>query len=104
MTRCVRFAAGDGGRVSVDVSADFGPLKDLLESDIGCELSELRFLAERLRGEVGEPWGFGGNSCHVTVADDVLVENDFTGQRVVLSRDEFLRVLDDYAGAVSRGR
>jgi hypothetical protein len=100
----VRFAAAAGGRVSVDVSADFGPLKEFLEFDIGAELSELRFLAERLRGEVGEPWGFGGDSCHVTVGEDVLVENDFTGERVVLSRDEFLQVLDDYAGAISRSR
>jgi hypothetical protein len=100
----VRFESRDGGRVSVDVSADFGPLKDFLESDIGAELSELRFLAERLRDGQGEPWGFGGDSCHVTVGDDVLVENDFTGQRVVLSRSEFLKVLDDYVGAISRSR
>jgi hypothetical protein len=90
--------------VAVDVSAGFGPLKDFLESDIGEEVTDLRFLVERLRGAQGEPWGFGGNSCHVTVGDDVLVENDFTGQRVVLSRSEFLKVLEDYVGAVVRSR
>jgi hypothetical protein len=104
VTRCVRFESRGGGRVAVDVSAGFGPLKDFLESDIGEEVTDLRFLVERLRGAQGEPWGFGGNSCHVTVGDDVLVENDFTGQRVVLSRSEFLKVLEDYVGAVVRSR
>lgn len=99
-TRCVRVRSV-AGHVLVDVSDDFGPLKDLLETDIGSELSELRFLLERLRGRHSEPWGFGSDSCHVTVGDDVLVENDFTGQHVVLSRDEFVRLLDEYAGAVT---
>jgi len=100
-TRCVRFTREADGHVSVLTSPDFRPLEDFLETDIGGELGELRFVAERARNVQPEPWGFGGDTCHVTVGgDDVLVENDFTGQRVFLSRSEFLRILDEYAGAV----
>jgi uncharacterized protein YacL (UPF0231 family) len=100
-TRSVRFTREMDGHVSVLTSPDFRPLEDFLETDIGNELDELRFVAERARDARPEPWGFGGDSCHVTVGgDDVVVENDFTGQRVLLSRMEFLRILDEYAGAV----
>lgn len=97
-TRSVSFSRGADGHVSVTASPDFRPLEDFLESDI----EDLRLVAERARGDAREPWGFGGNSCHVTVGpDDVLVENDFTEQHVTLSRDEFVKILDDYAAFVS---
>jgi len=100
-TRSVRFTRGDDGHVSVLTSPDFRPLEDFLETDIGGELSELRFIAERARNSLPAPWGFSGDTCYVAVdGDDVLVENDFTGQRVFLSRAEFVRILDEYAGAV----
>ncbi|MFL6125702.1 hypothetical protein [Actinophytocola sp.] len=96
----MRFTREADGHVSVLTSPDYRPLEDFLETDIGGELSELRFLAERARHARAEPWGFGGDTCHVTVGgDDVLVENDFTGQRVTLPRGEFLRILDEYAAA-----
>jgi hypothetical protein len=82
-----------------------GPIDDFLESDIGDDLTELRFVADRARHAEPAPWGFGGDSCHITVdADDVLVENDFTGQQVTLPRSEFLKILDDYAGVLVEAR
>jgi hypothetical protein len=100
-TRSVRFSRGADGHVIVTASPDFRPLEDFLASDIGDSEADLRLVVERARGDAREPWGFGGNSCHVTVGpDDVLVENDFTGQQVTLSREEFVKILDDYARAV----
>jgi hypothetical protein len=73
-------------------------IDDFLESDIGDDRSELQFLTERARHAEPEPWGFGGNTCHVTVdREEVLVENDFTGEQVTVSRSDFLRILDEYA-------
>lgn len=101
-TSCVRFSRGEDGYVSVTASPDFRPLDEFLESDIGEDVAELRFVAERARGSEPEPWGFGGNSCHVTVGpDEVCVENDFTGQQVTLPRAEFVKILDDYAHEVA---
>jgi hypothetical protein len=97
----VRFSRGEGGHVSVTASPEFQPLEDFLESDIG----ELRLVAEHARDSGPEPWGFGGNSCHVTIgSEEVRVENDFTGQQVTLPRSEFVRILDDYAHEVSSAR
>jgi hypothetical protein len=104
-TRCVRFGTLPGGQVTVSASPGYRALSEFLETDIGGELSELRFVAERARRAEDLPWGFGGDSCHVTVApEDVLVENDFTGEQVVLPRAEFVRILDDYADAVVAAR
>lgn len=103
-TRTVRFDRGADGRVSVSASPDFRPVEDFLGSDIGDSVDDLRLVVEAARAGAREPWGFGGNSCHVTVGpDDVLVENDFTGQHVTLSRDEFVKILDDYALVVFPG-
>lgn len=97
----MRFSRGLDGHVVVTASPDFRPLEDFLASDIGDSEADLRLVVERARGGLLEPWGFGGNSCHVTVGpEDVLVENDFTGQQVTLSRDEFVKILDDYAHAL----
>lgn len=99
-TRCVRFACGSDGRIAVRTTPDFRPIEDFLGSDV--DPTDLRFLATRARGAERAPWGFGGDSCHVTVdGDDVFVENDFTGQNVALSRDEFLKILEEYAAVVS---
>jgi hypothetical protein len=104
-TRCVRFSHDADGHVSVTASPDFQPLDDFLESDIGDNVSELELFADRARTCEPEPWGFGGDSCHVTVGPkDVLVENDFTGQHMTLPRNEFLKIIDDYAHAVSAAR
>jgi hypothetical protein len=101
----VQFSRGEGGHVSVTASPEFQPLEDFLESDIGEDLSELRLVAEHARDSGPEPWGFGGNSCHVTIGpEEVCVENDFTGQQVTLPRSEFVRILDDYAHEVSSAR
>lgn len=84
--------------------ADFLPIEEFLGSDAGVELSDLRLLATRARRVEPVPWGFGGDCCHVTVdGDDVFVENDFTGQLFSLSRDDFRRIVEDYAAVVSGG-
>jgi hypothetical protein len=104
-TRCVRFGPLPDGRVAVVAAPGYRALSDFLETDLGGELAELRFVAARARRAEVAPWGYGGDSCHVTVeTDDVLVENDFTGEQVVLPRPEFVRVLDDYAEAVAAAR
>lgn len=80
-------------------------MDDLLESDIGENISELELLVEHARDPGPAPRGFGGDSCHVSIGPaDVRVENDATGQAVTLSRTEFLRILDEYAGAVAEAR
>ncbi|HEX6352256.1 hypothetical protein [Actinophytocola sp.] len=101
----VQFSRGEGGRVSVSASPGFQPLDDFLESDIGDDLSELRLVAEHARDCGPEPWGFGGNSCHVTISrENVHVENDFTGEQVTLPRSDFVQILDDYAHELSTAR
>jgi hypothetical protein len=76
-------------------------LADFLEGDIGDDVADLELVIEHVAHPGPHPWGFGGDSCHVTVdADEVLVENDVTGEQVTLSRTDFLTVLHDHARAV----
>lgn len=76
-------------------------LVDFLEGDIGDDVADLELVIEHVSHPGPDPWGFGGDSCHVTVdGGEVLVENDITGEQVTLSRAEFLTVLHDHARAV----
>ena len=76
-------------------------LGDFLEGDIGDDVADLALVIEHVAHPGPHPRGFGGDSCHVTVdADEVLVENDVTGEQVTLSRTDFLTVLHDHARAV----
>ncbi len=99
-TECLRFRRNSDGSVSVSAPGDLQPLEDFLESDIGDDVRALDIVLEHARDPA--PWGFGGDSCHVSIGpDDVRVENDFTGQDVTLPRADFLRILEDYAAAVT---
>lgn len=76
-------------------------LGDFLDGDIGDNVADLELVIDHVAHPGPHPWGFSGDSCHVTVdADEVLVENDLTGEQVTLSRTDFLTVLHDYARAV----
>lgn len=91
--------------MSVSASPDLQPLDDLLEGDIGENIPDLEIIAEHTRNPGPDPWGFGGDSCHVSIGPgEVHVENDATGQAVTMPRAEFLRILDEYAGAVAAAR
>jgi hypothetical protein len=73
-------------------------LVDFLEGDIGDDVADLELVIERVAHPGPHPWGFGGDSCHVTVdADEALVENDVTGEQMTLPRTDFLTILHDYA-------
>jgi uncharacterized protein YacL (UPF0231 family) len=99
--KCVEFGRRDDGHVSVSATPDLQPLDEFLETDIGDNLSDLELVTHHARHPGSDPWGFGGDSCHVTIAaEEVLVENDSTGQQVALSRSEFLEILRDYAKVV----
>jgi len=97
----VRFARARDGHVSVSAPRDLQPIEDFLESDIGDNVPELELVIEHARNPGPAPWGFGGDSCHVSIGpDDVRVENDFTGEYVTLPRLDFLHILAEYAGAI----
>jgi hypothetical protein len=101
-TECLRFRRNPDGSVSVSAPGDLQPLEDFLESDIGDNVRELDLVIGHARDPGPTPWGFGGDSCHVSIGpEDVRVENDFTGQDVTLPRTDFLRILEDYAAAVT---
>ncbi|HEU5470851.1 MAG TPA: hypothetical protein VFV67_09375 [Actinophytocola sp.] len=104
-TSTVRFARDADGGIRVTVPPDLHPLDDFLETDLGDSASALDQVVGRVRDGGADPWAFGGDCCHLTVhADEVLIENDFTGARVTLSRAEFLAIADDFARAVHEPR
>ena len=97
----VRFARARDGHVSVSAPHDLQPIDDFLESDIGENVAELESLIAHTRDPNPAPRGFAGDSCHVSIGrEDVLVENDFTGEHVTLPRADFLDILTAYAGAI----
>jgi hypothetical protein len=76
-------------------------VREFLASDIGDDVSALELVTRHVREPGPAPWGFTGDSCHVSVGpDEVHVANDFSGQEVTLPRTEFLRLLDEHAGAI----
>jgi hypothetical protein len=76
-------------------------VREFLASDIGDDVPALELVTRHAREPGAAAWGFTGDSCHVSVgADEVHVANDFSGQEVTLPRAEFLRLLDEYAGAI----
>jgi hypothetical protein len=89
-TRFVQFARGDSGHVSVAVPDDLQPLGDFFESDIGNSAATLRLVVGQVRCAGPQ---FAGDSCRLTVrGDDVVIENDVTGQSVTLPRTDFLNL------------
>lgn len=102
LTRCVRFARSGDGSVSVSAPPDLQPIDEFLETDLGESPAERRLVAEHARDPGPDPWGFGGDSCHITVRPEtVLVENDFDGRRVTVPRTEFVRILGDFERALA---
>jgi hypothetical protein len=88
-TRFVQFARGDSGYVSVSVPDDLQPLGDFFETDIGNSAATLRLVVRQVH--TGQR--FAGDSCLLTVHDDdVVIENDVTGQSVTLPRTDFLNL------------
>jgi len=78
-------------------------LREFLANDIGDDVAELELIRSHAREPGPAPWGFTGDSCHVSIgSDEVHVANDFSGREVTLPRAEFLRVLEEYAGAIRR--
>lgn len=100
-TESVRFTRNADGCVNVSVPPDLQPLDDFLETDLG-DSDALELVVGRVRDAATTRWVFGGDCCHLTVrGGEVLIENDFSGREVTLSRAEFLVIVAEFARAVN---
>jgi hypothetical protein len=94
----VRFARKDDGTVAIYPDDDATALYDFLK-DV-----PRRFLAEAADAAREEPeddqrWG-GDYTTAVVRQDDVLVVNEYTDEETVLSREEFVEVVEAYLSAL----
>ena len=82
----VRFDRAGDGHISVSAPRDLQPIEDFLESDIGDNVPELELVIEHARNPGPSSWGFGGDSCHVSIGpDDVRDLYAHCRERAVIS-------------------
>ena len=94
----VRFTRRDDGTVAIHPDDDAAALHDFLKDVPRRYLVEAADAA-RDAPDDDQSWG-GDYTTAVVRQDDVLVVNEYTDEETVLSREEFVEVVEAYLGSL----
>ena len=96
----VRFALKDDGTVAIYPDDDAAALYDFLKDVPRRYLAEAADAAREAPDD-GDDQRWGGDYTTAVVRqEDVLVVNEYTDEETVLSREEFVEVVEAYLGAL----